>query len=101
VDGSLDRYKARWILQRFTQRPGVDYNEAFSSVVKLATVRIVLTLAVSSGWPVHYLDVKNSFLHGTLSETVYYSQSTGFIDPAHPQLVCRLNKSLYDLKQAP
>jgi hypothetical protein len=101
VDGSLDRYKARWILQRFTQRPGVDYNEAFSFVVKLATVRIVLTLAVSSGWPVHYLDVKNSFLHGTLSETVCYSQSTGFIDPAHPQLVCRLNKSLYDLKQAP
>jgi hypothetical protein len=50
---------------------------------------------------VHQLNVKNAFLHGTLSETVYCSQPTYFIDPAHPQLVCRLNRSLYGLKQAP
>jgi hypothetical protein len=77
----------------------VDYNETFSPIVKPATVWIVLTLAVSRGWPVHQLDVKNIFLHGTLSETVYCSQPTDFVDPAHPQLVCRLNKSLYGLKQ--
>jgi hypothetical protein len=79
----------------------VDYNETFSPIVKPATVWIVLTLAVSRGWPVHQLDVKNIFLHGTLSETVYCSQPTDFVDPAHPQLVCRLNKSLYGLKQTP
>jgi hypothetical protein len=50
---------------------------------------------------VHQLNVKNAFLHDTVSETVYCSQPTGFIDPAHPELVCRLNKSLYGLKQAP
>jgi hypothetical protein len=77
----------------------VDYNETFSPIVKPATVWIVLILAVSRGWPVHQLDVKNIFLHGTLSETVYCSQPTDFVDPAHPQLVCRLNKSLYGLKQ--
>jgi hypothetical protein len=100
ADGSLDRYKAHSILQGFTPRPDVDYDEIFSPVVKPATIRTVLTLAVSRGWPVYQLDVKNAFLHGTLSEMVYCSQPAGFVDPAHPQLVCRLNKSLYGLKQA-
>jgi hypothetical protein len=72
-DGFLERYKARWVLHGFTQRPGIDYDETFNSVVKPATVRIVLSLAVSCSWLVHQLDVKNAFLHGTLSETVYCS----------------------------
>jgi hypothetical protein len=55
----------------FATSPGVDYDETFSSVVKPATVRTVLSLAISRSWPVHQLDVKNAFLHGTLSETVY------------------------------
>jgi hypothetical protein len=70
-------------------------------VVKPATVRTVLSLAVSQNWAIRQLDVKNAFLHGTLQETVYCSQPSGFTDPAHPKSVCRLNRSLYGLKQAP
>jgi hypothetical protein len=92
VDGTLERHKARWVLRGFTQRPGVDYDETFSPVVKPA---------LSRSWLLHQLDVKNAFLHGTLTETVYCSQPAGFVDSSRPDLVCRLNKSLYGWKQAP
>jgi hypothetical protein len=101
ADGSFDGYKACCVLWGFTQRPRVDYDETFSPVIKPATVQTMLTLAVSRGSPVHQLDVKNVFLYDTFSEIVYYSQPAGFVDPTHPQLVCRLNKFLYGLKQAP
>jgi hypothetical protein len=101
ADGTLDRYIACWILRGFTQRPGVDYDETFILVVKPTTVHMVLATAVSRTWLIQQLDVKNVFLHGTLSETVFCYQPMGFADPAHPDLVCRLHKSLYRLKQAP
>jgi hypothetical protein len=81
-DSTLGRYKARWVLHGFTQRPDVDYDETFSPVVKPATVRTVLSLAASRSCPVQQLDVTNAFLHGTPSETVYSSQLTEFVDPA-------------------
>jgi hypothetical protein len=80
ADGSLDRYKARWVLCGFTQCPGIDYDETFSPVVKPATIRAVLTLALSHSWPIYQLDVKNAFLHGILNETVYCAQPAGFVD---------------------
>jgi hypothetical protein len=100
-DDSIDRYKARWVLQGFTQRPGVDYDETFNPVVKFAIVCAVLSLALSRNWVIHQLDVKNANLHNTLTETVYCSQPIGFVDGVNPDLVCRLNRSLYGLKPAP
>jgi len=101
ADGTLERYKARWVLRGSTQRPNVDYDETFSPVVKPAIVRTVLLLALTRGWPVHKLDVKNAFLQGVLTKTVYCSQPAEFVDSSRPDMVCRLNKSLYGLKQAP
>ena len=58
-------------------------------MVKPVTVCTVLSLALSRQWPIHQLDVKNAFLHGTLSETVYYAPPAGFEDPSHPDFVYR------------
>ncbi|GKD37166.1 ribonuclease H-like domain-containing protein [Tanacetum coccineum] len=78
ADGTLSHYKARLVANGSTQLEGVDVDETFSLVVKLGTICMVLSLAASLHWSVHQLDVKNAFLHGDLSETVYMHQPPSF-----------------------
>uniref|UniRef100_A0A6N2KNP9 Integrase catalytic domain-containing protein n=1 Tax=Salix viminalis TaxID=40686 RepID=A0A6N2KNP9_SALVM len=101
ADGSIERHKARLVAQGFSQKPGIDFEETFSPVVRPASVRIILSLAAMHRWPLRQLDVKNAFLHGFLSEEVYMEQPPGYIDPQFPTHVCRLQRALYGLKQAP
>ncbi|GJS75521.1 ribonuclease H-like domain-containing protein [Tanacetum coccineum] len=97
---SVQNKKARLVANGSTQLAGIDVDETFSPVVKPATIRTVLSLAISRHWPVHQLDVKNAFLHESLSKTVYMHQPPGFRDLHHPDHVCLLQRSLYGLKQA-
>jgi transposase InsO family protein len=98
-DGTVDRLKARLVAKGFTQTYGLDYTETFSPVAKLNSIRIIISLAANLDWPLHQLDVKNAFLHGDLTETVYMTQPPGF--ESKGECVCHLKKSIYGLKQSP
>ncbi|GKA92256.1 putative RNA-directed DNA polymerase [Tanacetum coccineum] len=98
---SRPRYKARLVVKGFSQKRGIDFDEIFSPVVKMGSIRVVLGLAASLDLEVEQMDVKTAFLHGDLDKEIYMEQPEGFQVKGKEDYVCRLQKSLYGLKQAP
>ena len=97
----LVKYKARLVVKGFAQKQGIDFNEIFSLVMKMTSIRVVLGLVASMDLKFEQLDVKTAYLHGDLKEKIYMEQPEGFEVRGKKHLICRLKKSLYGLKQAP
>ena len=95
------RFKARLVVKGYSQRKGIDYAEIFSPVVKLNSIRIMLSVVASENLHLEQMDVKIAFLHGDLDKKIYMQQPEGFVVPGKEHMVCKLTRSIYGLKQAP
>jgi hypothetical protein len=99
TDGHISRYKSRLVSKGFQQVHGIDYDETFTPVEKMDSIRLTLSIVATKGWEFNQMDMKNAFLHDDLSEETYMEKPHGFMQDS--SLVCRLKTSLYGLKQAP
>ena len=99
ADGTISKHKARLVAQGFTQKHGVDYEETFAPVVKYASLRTIFAIANQYGMEIHQMDVNSAYLNGDIDAEIYMRQPEGYIDPKHPNKVCKLKKGLYGLKQ--
>ena len=87
VDGSIEKYKARFVAKLFYQKEGIDYDEIFAPIARYTTIRPIVALVASQGWSLHQMDVKTAFLHGFLKEEVFVEQPQGF-EVHDPKLMC-------------
>jgi histone deacetylase 1/2 len=94
------KFKARLVAGGHRQTEGVDYDETYAPVSRMATLRTMISIAAYRKWEIHQLDIKTAFLHGKVDKDVYMKQPRGFIDGGD-EWVCKLQKCLYGLKQAP
>jgi hypothetical protein len=100
VDGSIEKYKARFVARGFSQKEGIDYEETFAPVAKYTSIRTIIALAAKMKWKLHQTGRKTLFLNGVIEEEVYIEQPQGFEVEDRKTHVCKLKKALYELKQA-
>jgi hypothetical protein len=100
ADGSIEKYKARFVEKGHAQRKGEYFFHTYSLLATLTTIRVLLSLASSHGLLSHQMDVKMGFLNGELDKEIYMEQPDGFVREGQERKVCKLLKSLYGLKQA-
>ncbi|KAK9018612.1 hypothetical protein V6N11_001582 [Hibiscus sabdariffa] len=100
MDGNVQTYKGRLVAKGFRQIHGVDYDETFSPVAMFKSIRILLAVAAFHDYEIWQMDVKTAFLNGKLEEDVYMTQLEGFVTPENARKVCKLQRSIYGLKQA-
>ena len=78
ADGSVEKYKARFVARGFSQKEGVDYEEIFAHVARYTSIRATMAIAAKMGWNLHQMDVKTAFLNGVIQEEMYVEQPQGF-----------------------
>src|SRR3954449_5119108 len=100
MDGNVQTYKARLVAKGYTQTQGIDYEETFSPVAKIQSIRILLAIAAFHDYEIWQMDVKTAFLNGNIDEELYMMQPEGFVDPKDADKVRKLQRSIYGLKQA-
>ena len=100
ADGNVTVHKARLVVKGFRQVQGVNYDETFSPVAMLKSVRSMLAIASFYDYEIWQMDVKIVFLNGYLKEELYMMQPEGFVDPKSANKVCKLQRSIYGLVQA-
>ena len=96
----METFKARLMAKGYTQKEGVDYEETFSPVAMLKSIRILLSVAACLDYEIWKTDVKMAFLNGYLEESIYMMQPEGFVAKGQQWKVCKLLRSIYGLKQA-
>ncbi|GJV08819.1 retrotransposon protein, putative, ty1-copia subclass [Tanacetum coccineum] len=100
MDGEVHTYKARLVAVGFTQTYGFDYEETFSPVADIRAIRILIAIAAYYDYEIWQMDVKTAFLNGRLDEDIYMVQPEGYVNLKYPNRVCKLQRSIYGLKQA-
>jgi hypothetical protein len=101
ADGSIEKYKARFVARGFSQKEGIDYEETFVPVARYTSIRTIIALVAKMKWKLHQMDVKTTFLNSVIEEEVYIEQPQGFEVEDMKSHVYRLKKALYGLKQDP
>jgi hypothetical protein len=101
ADGSIKKYKERFVAHGFSQKEGIDYEETFTPMARYTSIRTIIALTAKLKWKLHQMDVKIGFLNGVIEEEVYIDQPQGFEVEYRKSHVYRLNKSLYGLKKDP
>jgi hypothetical protein len=98
ADGSVEKFKERFVARGFTQKEGITYEETFSPVARYTSIQNIISLASVLGWKLHQMDVKTTFLNGKIEQEIFVEQLDGFILHKKGTHVCRLRKALYGLK---
>jgi hypothetical protein len=99
--GKVEKYKAGLVEKGYSQVEGIDFGEIFSHVAKLTSIRFMLFVVAAFDFEIEQMDVKTSFLHGNLEEEIYMKQLEGYAMKGKKELICKLKKSMYGLKQSP